>query len=162
MTPDELLAFSGAKRIPVYFLWRAIWRWVFDEFRCPYSHRSEIEKEILAWNNIITEQKRIRLEKFGPQWQTTAPVGEKGNHIDELEYQIGMMCKVLVENEAGGWEYHKDTLRVHGIDYRQSIHCNQWFPECQDPKRFERGQAHLKQAMIDHPEDYRPDKNKEV
>ena len=153
-TPNEML-FSDAspdKVMPIALLWRACWRWVFDEFKCPMGFRKDIESEILKWNKIITFQKRIR--NRGPTESDSNPTGQKGNVIDELDYQIGMMCKTLVDNEEGLWDYHKDTLRIHNIDYRKSIHCNFWFPEVQDKDRFKRGQAHLKEAKEQNPEDY--------
>jgi hypothetical protein len=155
-TPNEILfkQASPDKVMPIFYLWRAVWRFVFDEKTCPFNHRSEIEREIIKWNDIVQYQKRIRHEKYGPTESDKEPVGKKGNIIDELEYQVGMMCKILVENEEGNWEYHKDTLRVHRIDYKKSIHCNEWFPEVQDKDRFKRGQANLKKAKEQNPEDY--------
>ena len=152
-TPNEILfeQASPDKVMPVIYLWRAIWKYIFDINHCAFDHRQEIEKEILKWNEIIRFQKSIR--RVHPD-SDKQPIGQKGNVIDELEYQIGMMCKHLVDNEQGLWDYHKDTLRIHGIDYRKSIHCNQWFPEVQDPLRFERGAENLKEAQRENPQDY--------
>ncbi len=103
MTPNEVLFYHSTpdKVMPIYYLWRAVWRFVFDENGCPPHHRSEVEKEIMKWNNIVQYQKKIRYEKFGPNWQNSNPVGQKGNPIDEIEFQVGMMCKTLVEKESG-------------------------------------------------------------
>lgn len=153
-TPNEML-FSDAspdKVMPIALLWRAVWRWVFDEFKCPLGFRKDIESEILKWNKIITFQKRLRKDKYGPTESDSNPVGQKGNVIDELEHQIGMMCKTLVDNEEGLWDYHKDTLRIHNIDYRKSIHCKFWFPEI--PTDYAKGQANLEAAKKENPQDY--------
>ena len=153
-TPNELLFYQASpdKVIPIALLWRAIWRWVFDETHCPFDHRKTIEENIVKWDKIIKFQKRIRSR--GPLESDSNPVGQKGNVIDELEYQIGMMCKTLVDNEKGDWDYHKDTLRIHNIDYRKSIHCKFWFPEI--PTDYAKGQAALKKAQEDNPQDYLP------
>ena len=155
-TPNEML-FSDAspdKVMPIALLWRAIWRWTFDEFKCPLGFRKDIESEILKWNKIITFQKRLRNDKHGAKWDSgfTEEVGKKGNVIDELEYQVGMMCKTLVDNEEGLWDYHKDTLRIHNIDYRKSIHCKFWFPEI--PTDYAKGRANLEVAKKENPQDY--------
>lgn len=158
MTPNELLIMQCRpdKVMPIFQLWRAVWRWVFDEINCPLRHRQEVEKEILKWDNIVKTQKRIRLQKYGPQAVgVNLPTGTKGNPIDELEYQVGMMCKTLVDNENGLWDHARDTLRIHHIDYKRSIHCKKWFPECQDPDAAKKGQAILEQHKKDNPEDYR-------
>ena len=63
-----------------------------------------------------------------------------------------MMCKTLVDNEEGLWDYHKDTLRIHNIDYRKSIHCKFWFPEI--PTDYAKGQANLEAAKKENPQDY--------
>jgi len=158
-TPNEILfeQASPDKVMPIIYLWRAIWKFVFDIDHCAFDHRKEIEKEILKWTDIINFQKKIRSDRHGKKWDegSTDKVGQKGNVIDELEYQIGMMCKTIVDNEQGLWDYHVDTLRIHNIDYRKSIHCSQWFPEVQDPLRFERGAENLKRAQEENPEDYK-------
>lgn len=153
-TPNEILfeQASPDKVMPIIYLWRGIWKYVFDINHCIFNHRQELEKEIMKWNEIIRFQKSIRRKH---KEEDLNPVGQKGNVIDELEYQIGMMCKTLVDNEKGLWDYHKDTLRIHDIDYRKSIHCNYWFPEVQDPLRFERGADNLKKAQEENPEDYK-------
>jgi len=155
-TPNELL-FSQAspdKVMPVVLIWRGIWKWIFDERNCSFDHRKILEEEILKWNKIITFQKRLRKDKYGPTESDSNPTGQKGNVIDELAYQVGMMCKTLVDNEEGLWDYHKDTLRIHNIDYRKSIHCKFWFPEI--PTDYAKGQAALKKAQEDNPQDYLP------
>lgn len=155
-TPNEML-FSQAspdKVMPIVMIWRGIWKWVFDEMRCSLDHRKTLEEEILKWNDIVTFQKRLRLTKYGPTESDKNPVGQKGNIIDELEHQVGLMSKVLVDNEQGLWDYHKDTLRIHNIDYRKSIHCKFWFPEI--PTDYAKGQAALKKAQEDNPQDYLP------
>ena len=156
MTPNEILLKQCRPDnvMPIYFLWRAIWRWVFDEISCPFNHRSEIEKEIIKWNQIVQYQKKIRSEQYGQTESDVLAVGTKGNLIDELEYQIGMMCKTLVENEEGLWNNSKDTLRIHKIDYKQSIHCNQYFPEFKNKDGKKKAEEALKQNMLDHPEYY--------
>ena len=153
-TPNELL-FSQAspdKVMPVVLIWRGIWKWIFDERNCSFDHRKILEEEILKWNKIITFQKRLRKDKYGPTERDSNPTGQKGNVIDELEYQVGMMCKTLVDNEEGLWDYHKDTLRIHNIDYRKSIHCKFWFPEI--PTDYAKGRANLEAAKKENPQDY--------
>jgi hypothetical protein len=161
-TPNEILFAQASpdKVMPIFYLWRGIWRFIFDEKGCPFGFRKELETEILKWDRIIKYQKKIRHEKYGPTPSDNAPVGKKGNVIDEFEYQIGLMCKHLVDNEAGYWDYHKDTLRIHNIDYRKSIHCQNWFPEFEID--FKKGQAALEQAKRDNPQDYLENGNADI
>jgi hypothetical protein len=155
-TPNEMLFAQASpdKVMPVVLIWRGIWKWIFDERSCSLDHRKILEEEILKWNDIIIFQKRLRLTKYGPTESDSNPTGQKGNVIDELDYQIRMMCKTLVDNEEGLWDYHKDTLRIHNIDYRKSIHCKFWFPEI--PTDYAKGQANLEAAKRENPEDYLP------
>ena len=161
-TPNDVLfrQASPDKVMPIYNLWRAVCRWFYDEDHCPLGFRSEIEKEICKWDAIIKYQKKIRLESFGPQWQNNNPVGQKGNVIDELEYQIGKMCQWIVFSDTGVWNSPEsppikaDTVRIHQMDYRRIVDCKRWFPDAQDPEGPKRAQAYLKEAMKDNPQDY--------
>lgn len=161
-TPNEefLKQSSPNNVMPIFYLWRAVCRWFYDEEHCPFGFRSEIEKEIINWNKIIQYQKKIRYERFGPNWQNKNPVGQKGNIIDEMEYQIGRMCQWIVYSETGTWNSPEgppikaDTLRTHRIDYRMTVDCRKWFPEMEDKDGFKKAKAYLKQAMEDHPTDY--------
>jgi hypothetical protein len=153
-TPNEMLFAQASpdKVMPIIYLWRAIFKYIFDKDHCAFNHRQEIEKEILKWDKIVKFQQKIRHEKYGPTDSDKNPVGQKGNVIDEIEYQVGMMCKTLVDNENGYWDYHRDTLRIHNIDYRKSIHCQDWFPEFKVD--FKKGQEALKEAQKENPDDY--------
>jgi hypothetical protein len=79
--------------------------------------------------------------------------------LDEIEYNIQAMCHFLVKNEHGFMQSTKDTLRLHQIDYKRYILCKEWFPECQDAKGKEKGQAALKANMEEFPEFYPSKKN---
>jgi hypothetical protein len=141
-------------RMPIWFLWRGIWRFIFDEISCGINHQRIINDEIMKWNNVVQYQKKIRTESYGPEAVGTLEPGKNGNYIDEIEYNIQRMAHFLVKNEHGGFDRTKDLLRIHNIDYKRFILCKDWFPECQDPKSQEKAQAALKANMEEFPEYY--------
>lgn len=108
----------------------------------------------MKWNNVVQHQKKIRTEMWGEKAGFSEQVGKNGNIIDEIEYNIQAMCHFLVKNENGMMDRTKDLLRIHRIDYKRYILCKEWFPESQDPKGKEKGEAALKHNMIDNPETY--------
>jgi hypothetical protein len=159
ITPLKQFEKDTLNRRPIHLLWRDCWKWIFDEFSCSLAHQQILENEIVKWNEVVQYQKKIRTERFGEGAGFSQQVGKNGNVIDEIEYNIQAMCHFLVKNEHGFMQSTKDTLRLHQIDYKRYILCKEWFPECQDAKGKEKGQAALKANMEEFPEFYPSKKN---
>lgn len=154
ISPNEQFQKDITNRKPIAILWRDVWRWIFDEINCPLAHQQIMQNEIVKWNQVVQYQKKIRTDRFGEKAGFSEQVGKNGNVIDEIEYNIQAMCHFLVKNEHGQMDRTKDLLRLHRIDYKTYVLCKEWFPECQDPKGKEKGEAALKQNMKDFPENY--------
>jgi len=153
-TPLEQFQKDSRNRMPIHYLWRAVWRFIFDEYSCGLNHQSEMQNEILKWNQVVQYQKKIRVESFGPNANGTEQVGKNGNIIDEIEYNIMAMSSFLVKNEFGGFDRTKELLRIHKIDYKRYTLCREWFPESQDKDGVKKGQEALKKNMEEFPEYY--------
>lgn len=153
-----LLQVHSNDRMPLMELWRLIFKFTFDKKSCAYSTKQTIETNLLKWNDLIKYQKRILTEKFGPGFDGYVPVGKKGSVLDEVEYQVGMMCSWVVREENGDFEYKIETFKKAGIDYRLAEPMSKAFPECNKLRNFRRARAALKQAMKDNPQDYTNDK----
>ena len=153
ITPYEEYYRYCMYRMPIYNLWRAVLTFVFDRNICNAAHEGEIYKEIHEWNRIVQHQEKIRLEAFGSTGNEKE-TGLNGNVIDEVKLNIQQMSHLLYNDKEGFLQPRKDLLRVHGIDFRKHIDYKKYFPEAQDPDGKKKGQAALKQAMIDNPEDY--------
>jgi len=153
-TPLDQFKHDSKDRMPLPLLWRAVWRFIFDEFSCGLNHQIEMQKEILKWHQVVQYQKKIRTESFGPGAVGLNEVGKNGNIIDEIEYNIMAMSHFLVKNEHGGFDRTKDLLRIHKIDYKRFTLCKEWFPECQDKDGEKKGQEALKANMEQFPEQY--------
>lgn len=157
MTPNELLFIQASpdKVMPIFYLWRSVCRFFYDEEHCPLGFRQEVEKDILKWNKIIQYQNKIRYEAHGQK-----SIGQDGNVIDELQRQIGRMCQWIRYKETGIWEspecppMSSDAVRIHHLDYRKILDCQKWFPELKVD--FAKGRANLEAAKRENPEDYLP------
>lgn len=162
MTPNDVLNYQIADRMPLYFLWRAVWKLFYDRDNCKFGHQSKIEEEITKWNSIVKYQKKIVFEKYGPQPEIdNKPLGTKGTFVDEMEFQLCRMCQVLVYGETGEWQGEDDhkpfsleTVLRHSLDYRKLPMCVTVFPESITKEGIERGQQALKKNMEDQPELY--------
>ena len=141
-------------RMPIWYLWRAVWRFIFDEYSCGVNHQMEMQSEILKWKAVVDYQKKIRIEKYGAEAGFSLECGKNGNIIDEIEYNIMAMSNFLVKNEFGGFDRTKDLLRIHKIDYKRYVLCKDFFPECADKDGEKKGQEALKANMAEFPELY--------
>ena len=158
---NDVLNYQIADRMPLFNLWRAVWRYVYDKKNCPLLFYKELEKEILKWNAIVQYQKKIKFERFGKQEGDNKPVGLKGDFVDEIEFQIGRMCQVLRWDETNEWHgedtarpFSKYTVERHKLDYHKLPMCVMFFPEFQDKEGYKRGQEALEQNKKDNPQDY--------
>ena len=159
-TPKEVLDFQVSRRMPIMYMWRAIWKYFYDEKSCGTNHLKEIEKEILGWHEIVDEQKRISFERFGQKLSDKGD-GTDGNFIAEVEFQLSIMCRILVYKETGNWgeddsyrPFSEETVRIHELDYRALPLCIQFFPEVRTREGLERGQSALEANKKDQPHLY--------
>lgn len=149
-----LLKVNSPDRMSLLDLWRLVFKYTFDKDNCGFTTKQTIETNLLKWNDLIKYQKRIMTESLGPGFDGYAPIGKKGSLIDEMEYQVGLMCSWLVREEKGELQNKVDTVKRHKLDYRLIEPCSKVFPECNKIRNFKGALASLKQAMKDNPSDY--------
>jgi hypothetical protein len=152
LTTGDVLNYQIADRMPLFYLWRAIWRFCYDRKSCAFYHEIEMKKEIHKWKSIVDYQKKIKYEKFGVKKET-------GSLVDEIERQIEIMEDVLIFFETGIWNstdidrpFALDTVHIHNLDYRKIPMCIYFFPEVK--KDLKKGQEALKTNMDENPQDY--------
>lgn len=138
------------ERMEIRDLWRLVLRFVFAEGTCGMTVQSQIESNILNWNEFVSKFKAAKLNRFGKTESDDAPIGKKGSYIDEVECQIQAMAYLLVRNEKGELESKKDTYKRHKIDYRDTAEWSFAFPERK--KDYKGAMRALEQNRKDHPE----------
>ena len=133
-------------------IWRLILRRIFNPKKAGESDLYLIEHNIEKWKAVCDGHNSKVYDAFGDKAFEQA-VGRRGSIIDEIEYQLQEMCKMLVNDEKGLLESKKETYRVHHIDYRK-VYPN-IFPECiPTPAEKAQAQGYLKRAMKEHPDEY--------
>ena len=105
--------------MPINQMWRLILRRIFDEKHASPNDQFLIENNIEKWMNIVGEHNGKLHDAFG-DLAFQAAVGRRGSLIDEIEFQLIEMSKMLVADEKGDLEEKKATFRNHGIDYRKT------------------------------------------
>lgn len=150
-----LLKINSSDRMPLIDLWRLIFKFIFDKNNCGLTTKQTIETHLIKWNDLVKYQKKILTEKFGPGFDGYQPVGKKGSPLDEIEYQIGLMCSWVVREEKGEFKSKVETFKRNSIDYRLAEPMCKVFPECAKNRNFSRGRAALKHAMKVNPQDYK-------
>lgn len=152
-----LIKVNDPTRMPIQVLWRLIFIFTFDKERTADCTKGIIEQQLMKWDDFIKTNKRIRQDKFKLDPQTEyAPVGKKGDILDELEYQLGNMCSWVVREENGEFTPKVDNYKKHGIDYRLCQPMSFAFPECHQLRDIKRGEEALKANMEEYPEIYQP------
>ena len=143
------------ERMEIRDLWRLVLRFVFARSVCDYGTKSTIENHLCNWSEFVNKAKTAKIDRFGVTESDSAPVGKKGNYIDEVECQIQAMSYLLVQDEKGDLESKKDTYKRHQIDYRKTREWGWAFPEFEKQKDYKGAQRALEQNMKDNPEDYK-------
>ena len=151
-----LLQVHDKERMAIVPLWRLIFKFTFEKQACGHSTRKTIEDQLLKWNVFIQINKAHTLEKFGLDPEANyAPVGKKGSILDEMEYQLGLMCSWVVREENGEFQSKVDNFKKHKIDYRLAEPMTRVFPECNKLRNPAKGRHALIQNMKQFPEIYK-------
>lgn len=151
-----LINFNDKSRMPIKYLWQLIFTFTFDKKSCGHMTKDVIGKQLEKWNDFIKINKERELEKYGLDPQMAAvPVGQKGSALDEMEYQLMLMCSWAVREEKGEFMPKVELFKKHKIDFRLAEPMRHVFPEyCKSHQNPARGEAALKAAMEANPEDY--------
>jgi hypothetical protein len=148
--------------MPIKFLWQLIFTFTFDKKSCAHCTKRIIEEQVCKWNGFVQINKVRELDKYGlDPLMVGVAVGHKGSALDEMEYQVGLMCSWLVREEKGEFESQVETYKKHKIDYHMAQPMCQVFPEYVSKHRnFAKGRAALQAAMKANPQDYAGPKKK--
>lgn len=151
-----LLQIHDKERMPIFVLWRLIFKFTFDKNNCAHTTKKTIEDQLLKWNGFIQVNKARELDTYGldPDTQYT-PVGRKGSVLDEMEYQLGLMCSWVVRDEKNEFQSKVVAYTRAKIDYRLVEPMCKVYPECVANRNFNRGNAALLHNMKDFPEIYK-------
>jgi hypothetical protein len=109
-------------------LWRLVLKKVFDPDHLKPGDEYCIEHGIEKWYEIVKQHNVKLMDAIGDIAFKEA-IGRRGSITDEIEYQLVLMCKMLVDDEKGLLDSKKETFRLHKIDYRKVLEYRQIFPE---------------------------------
>lgn len=156
-----LINVNDKTRMPIKFLWQLIFTYTFDKKSTGHMTKDIIGMQLTKWNGFIEINKAYRAEKLGiDEDMAHVPVGLKGDAIDEMEYQLQMMCSWVVREEKGEFKPRVELFKKHKVDFRLAEPMCHVFPEVASKRNMKKGAAALAQAMKDHPEDYKNPKKK--
>lgn len=142
-------------RMPIRPLWQLIFTFTFDKKSCGHMTKDIIGQQLMKWNDFVQINKKRELEMYGlDPVMAAVPVGKKGSVIDEMEYQLQLMCSWVVKEEAKEFEPRVDLFKKHKIDFRLAEPMCAVFPEHAAKRNKAKGLAALKAAMEKNPEDY--------
>lgn len=157
-----LINVHDKSRIPIKYLWQLIFTYTFDKKSTGHMTKQTISKQLCKWNGFIEINKARELEQYGldPE-MASVPIGRKGSVLDEMEYQLQLMCSWVVKEEKGEFESRVELFRKHKVDFRLAEPMCAVFPEFAKKRNMARGQNALKEAMKANPQDYgTPNKKK--
>jgi hypothetical protein len=148
--------------MPIRFLWQLIFTFTFDKKSCAHCTKKIIGEQLCKWNGFILINKQRELDKYGlDPLMAGVAIGHKGSALDEMEYQLGLMCSWVVREEKGEFESKVETYKKHKVDFRLAEPMCHVFGEYAAKHRNRaKGLYFLKQAMLEHPEDYTGPKKK--
>lgn len=152
----SLIIISTRQRITLGELTRLSLKWIFDRDHSSLQDLHTINEQMELWFNYIMAIKNNRIDKWGKTYNDQMPIGQQGTPEDQAHFMLMIISDWLVKEEKGFWNKTKDTWKKAGIDYRDTINFDTWFPERK--KNYARGEAALKKAMEDKPEDYQKEK----
>lgn len=157
-----LLQIHDKSRMPIKFLWQLIFTFTFDKKSCAHVTKKIIEDQICKWNGFVQVNKVRELEKYGlDPLMVGVAVGKRGSALDEMEYQVGLMCSWVVREEKGEFISQVETYKKHKIDWRMAQPMCVVFPEYVSKHRnLAKGRAALLAAMKANPQDYAGPKKK--
>jgi hypothetical protein len=148
-------------RMPIKFLWQLIFTYTFDKKSTGHMTKDIIGMQLTKWNGFIEINKAYRADKLGidPE-MAKIPVGLKGDVIDEMEYQLQMMCSWVVREEKDEFKPRVELFKKHKIDFRLVEPMCFAFPEHASKRNMKKGEVALKAAMKANPQDYAGPKKK--
>jgi hypothetical protein len=115
-------------------LWRLVLKKVFAPDSLKSGEAYLMENAIEKWYQIVKMHNVKLADAFGDIAFKEA-VGRRGSVTDEIEYQLELMCKLLVDDEKGLLEDKKETYKRHSIDYRKVLEYRNIFPEMWPTKK---------------------------
>lgn len=150
-----LINVHDKSRMPIKYLWQLIFTFTFDKKTTGHMTKDIISQQLFKWNDFIQLNKKRRADELGivPE-MANVPVGLKGDVIDEMEYQLMLMCSWVVREEKGEFQTKVDLYKKHKIDFHLVEPMCTVFPEHAKKRNLAKGQAALKAAMKANPEDY--------
>lgn len=142
-------------RMPIRPLWQLIFTFTFNKNACGHMTKDIIGQQLMKWNDFVQLNKKRELDLYGLDPQMAAvPVGKKGSVIDEMEFQLQLMCSWVVREESGEFKPRVELFKKHKIDFRLAEPMCAVFPEHAHKRNKAKGLAALKVAMGKNPEDY--------
>ena len=115
-------------------LWRLVLKKIYTPDKLKTGDEYCIENGIERWYTIVKKHNVKLADAFGDVAFEQA-VGRRGSIIDEIEYQLQLMCALLVKDEKGLLEEKKETYKRHNIDYRKVLEYRNIFPEMWPTKK---------------------------
>jgi hypothetical protein len=107
---------------------------VYDPDKLKSGDEYLIEHNIEKWYQIV-KQHNVKLQDAFGDVAFQQAVGRRGSITDEIEYQLQLMSKLLVDDEKGLLDSKKETFKRHKIDYRKVLEYRNIFPECWPSKK---------------------------
>lgn len=150
-----LINMNDKSRMPIKYLWQLIFIFTFQKQSCGHMTKDIIGKQLMIWHNFVEINKKRELELYGLDPQMAAiPVGKKGSVIDEMEYQLQLMCSWVVREENEEFKERVELFKKHKIDFKLAEPMCAVFPEYAKNRNMAKGIAALKYAMENNPQDY--------
>ncbi len=150
-----LINIKDPSRMPIKFLWQLIYTFTFDKKACGHMTKDIINKQLIKWHEFIEINEKRELDAFGLDPHMAAvPVGKKGSVLDEMKFQMQLMCSWCVKEEEGKFEPRVELFTKHKIDFRLAEPMCFVFPEYASRRNMAKGKIALLKAMKDNPEDY--------
>ena len=115
-------------------LWRLVLKKIYTPDKLKTGDEYVIENAIEKWYEIV----KLHNKKLGDAFGDVAfeqAVGRRGSICDEIEYQLQLICSLLVKDEKGLLEEKKETFKRHKIDYRKVLEYRNIFPEMWPTKK---------------------------
>lgn len=157
-----LINVKDPSRMPIKFLWQLIFIFTFEKEKTGHMTKDVIGQQLMKWNEFIDINERRELEMYGLDPDTALiPIGKKGSVLDEMKYQLMLMCSWVVREEKGEFKPKVELYKKHKIDYHLAEPMCHVFPEHCRNRNMSKGLAALKKNMEDQPENYtNPDAKK--
>ena len=156
-----LININDKSRMPIKPLWQLIFTFTFAKSSCGHMTKDIIVQQLCKWNGFIQINKARELDMYGlDPTMAAVPVGKKGSALDEMEYQLQLMCSWVVREEKGEFEKRVELYKKHKIDFRLAEPMCHVFPEYAGRRNMKKGLIALKAAMKANPQDYADPKKK--